>query len=53
MVFAAWSPSEAALLNRYECPLSKVGAHPDMTLDVARAKTNQYTHRFIILILYI
>ena len=29
-------PSGVALLSRYECVLSQVGTHPDMTLNVAR-----------------
>ena len=40
MVLAAWCPNEVALYGRYECALSQVGSHPNMTLDVARTQNN-------------
>ena len=36
---ASWFPSGAALESRYECALSQISTHPDMTLDVANQQT--------------
>ena len=45
---AVYFPSGAALLSCHECSLSQVGAHPDMTLDVARRlnSNNQPIEKF-------
>ena len=42
MVVVAWCLSRATLYGYHECALSQADAHPDMTLDVARTKTNKY-----------
>ena len=40
MVLAVWPRSTARLFIRHEYALFQVGTHPDMTLDIARTKSN-------------
>ena len=40
MVLANWSPGGASLQSRYECTLSHVGTHCDMTFDLTRMYVN-------------
>ena len=48
MVLVVWCPSGAALLSCHDCALSQIGAHPGVTLNVARmyTTTNKQPHTY-------